>query len=68
MRDTIRIKVHRVAGFKPSSEVVVSIHDRFWQRRLKDAERDNCCEEVKKQRSRPRRPARVEAPRTKEKT
>ena len=67
MSDTIRIKVHRVAGHEPGSEVVVSVHDRFWQRRLKDAERDSCCEVVK-QRSRTRRPARAEAPRTEEKT
>ena len=46
MSDTIRIKVHRVAGHKPGSVVLVSVDDRFWQRRLKDAERDQSCEVV----------------------
>ncbi len=63
MSDTIRIKVHRVAGYKSGSEVVVSVHDRFWQRRLKDAKRDNCCE-VKQRRRR----VRAEAPVVEEKS
>lgn len=68
MSDTIRIKVHRVTGHASGSEVVVSVHDRFWQRRLKDAERDGCCEPVKQRSPRTRRPARGEARRPEEKT
>ncbi len=50
MNDTITILIHRVAGHAPESEVVVATDsegtplDLFWRRRLRDAERDNCCE------------------------
>ena len=50
MHDTIKILIHRVAGYQPGHTVVVAADsegtplDLFWRRRLRDAKRDNCCE------------------------
>ena len=52
MSDTIKILIHRVAGYKPGHEVIVATDsvgnplDLFWRRRLRDAKRDQCCEVV----------------------
>ena len=50
MSDTIKILIHRVAGYSPGHTVIVAADhegtplDLFWRRRLRDAKRDNCCE------------------------
>lgn len=52
MSDTITVRVLRVAGFEPGQEVPVEVDARgnpldvFWRRRIRDAERDQCCEVV----------------------
>lgn len=50
MSDTVNVIAHRVAGFAPGEVVPIEVDETGiplaleWRRRLRDAERDGCCE------------------------